>query len=56
MTDWKALAEAKGLDIPAEQFDRIVPVLEALEKGFQPLREKVPMATDSPLIFRPLPD
>jgi len=54
MTDWKALAAAKGFEIPPEEMDRIVPVLEALEKTFQPLRDRVPMSTDSPLIFHPL--
>jgi hypothetical protein len=37
MTDWKAIAEARGLDIPPEQIAKIAPTLDALEEAFQPL-------------------
>jgi hypothetical protein len=37
MKDWKALAQAKGLAIPAQELDRIVAPLEALEATFRPL-------------------
>ncbi len=37
MKDWKALAQARGLAIPAHELDRIVAPLEALEATFRPL-------------------
>lgn len=37
MTDWKALAAARGLDIPAEAVTNIAPALSALEDSFRPL-------------------
>jgi hypothetical protein len=37
MKNWKAIAEAHGLDLPASQLDRIAPPLDALEEAFRPL-------------------
>lgn len=37
MKDWKAIARASGLEIPAEELDRIVSPLDALEEAFRPL-------------------
>jgi hypothetical protein len=37
MKNWRALAEAYGLDLPASQLDRIAPPLDALEEAFRPL-------------------
>ena len=37
MTDWKALAQARGLAIPANDLDRTVAPLKALEETFRPL-------------------
>lgn len=37
MTDWNAIAEARGLDIPREDVAKLAPVLEALEEAFRPL-------------------
>ena len=37
MKNWKAIAEASGLDIPAADLDRIAGPLGALEKSFRPL-------------------
>lgn len=42
MTDWIALARARGLDIPEEQVSRIAPSLEALVRDFAPLKAKIP--------------
>lgn len=42
MTDFKALARARGLDIPEAELDRIVPTLEALEAAFRPLAADLP--------------
>lgn len=37
MRDWRLIAQAAGLEIPAQDFDRIVPPLDALEAAFRPL-------------------
>lgn len=37
MKDWRALAHARDLDIPAAELNRIVAPLEALEETFRPL-------------------
>jgi len=46
MTDWKKIASAIEPAIPAEDVEKIVPVLEALEAAFRPLREAIPAGTD----------
>jgi hypothetical protein len=35
--DWKSLAKASGLNIPAKELDALGPPLEALEEAFRPL-------------------
>lgn len=42
MTDWMALARARGLDIPEEQVARLAPSLQALASDFAPLKAKIP--------------
>ena len=37
MTDWKRIAEARGLTLTARELDRITPALSALEETFRPL-------------------
>jgi len=37
MKDWKALAQALDLPIPADEMNRVVAPLEALEQAFRPL-------------------
>ena len=46
MTDWTALARARGLDIPAEAVEQIAPSLEALEANFRPLLQKLEFTTE----------
>jgi hypothetical protein len=41
MTDWNALARARGLNIPADAVERIAPSLEALEESLRPLLTKL---------------
>ena len=38
MTDWKAISKALDTGIPDDQLERIVPILEQLERAFEPLR------------------
>lgn len=37
MRDWKAIARGGGLEVSAEELDRIVGALDALEEAFRPL-------------------
>ena len=41
MTDWKAVAVARNLDIPPEDLAKIIPGLDALEEGFLPLLDQL---------------
>ena len=51
-TDWKALAKARGLDIPEEDVEAIAPRLDALEQALRrPARELTPDQEPAP-IFR----
>lgn len=42
MTDWKAVSKGLDTGIPDEQLAKIVPVLEQLERVFEPLRGTIP--------------
>jgi len=42
MRDWKTIAEARGLGIPAEQIERIAPALDSLEETFRPMVKDLP--------------
>jgi len=46
MTDWKAISKALQTGIPDDQLDRIVPILEQLERVWTPLRESIPAGTE----------
>jgi hypothetical protein len=46
MTDWKAISKSLDTGIPDDQLDRIVPVLEQLERVWEPLRKTIPQGTD----------
>lgn len=37
MKDWRAIAEASGLDLSPREMDRIVGPLDTLEAAFRPL-------------------
>ncbi len=51
MTNWHAIAEARGLAIPQADLDSIVPVLEALEKTLRPLLDSIPPETEPATLF-----
>jgi hypothetical protein len=40
--DWKAIAKASGLEVSADELDRIVGPLDALEEAFRPLVKDLP--------------
>lgn len=41
--DWRAAARAFAPDIPEEQVERIVPVLDALDMKVRPLISRLPL-------------
>jgi hypothetical protein len=41
MTDWKAIAQARKLDIPPEDVAKVAPTLDALEEAFRPLLKEL---------------
>jgi hypothetical protein len=46
MTDWRQTAAGSAPDIPAEDVEKIVPIMEALERAFEPLRASIPQGAD----------
>ena len=46
MTNWKNIALALDPPIPADDAGKLVPVLQALETAFSPLRSSIPPGTD----------
>jgi hypothetical protein len=44
--DWREIAAGAAPDIPAEDVEKIVPIMEALERAFEPLRESIPQDAD----------
>jgi hypothetical protein len=46
MTDWTALARARGLDIPPDAVEHIAPSLTALEDAFRPLLARLAFALE----------
>ena len=39
--DWKAIAKARGIEIPAADLEVIAPRLDALEAAFRPLTRQL---------------
>jgi hypothetical protein len=52
MHNWKLLAQARGIDVPAEEMDRLTGVLEALEAAWAPLRQMAPHETEPAIVYR----
>ena len=52
MKDWKGIASANRLDIPAADLERIAPALDALEAAFRPLAQSIPHAVEPAVTFR----
>ena len=51
MTDWHAIARARGLDIPAEAVERIAPSLNGLEAAFRPLLKNLTHSVEPAVIL-----
>ena len=56
MTDWKLLAEAQNLDIPADELPRVTAPLGALEAAFRPLIVDLPTDLEPAVVFDPSPE
>lgn len=50
-TDWRLLAQARGMSLSAEDLDRIVPVMQTLESAFGPLKLGIPHDIEPALIL-----
>jgi len=55
-SDWKALARARGLDIPDADLERMVGPLEGLERAFRPLTLAIPHDVEPAITFRAAED
>jgi hypothetical protein len=56
MLDLKAIAAARGFDIPHDQLERIAPVMQKLIEDFEALLEGTPEGPDSAIQFRAAED
>jgi hypothetical protein len=52
VNDWRAIAEASGLDLPDAELERIVAPLAALEEALRPLVKDLPPELEPALAFR----
>lgn len=56
MRDWKALAQARGLALPAADLDRLTAPLASIEEIFRPLAEGLTPGMEPAVTFRPSED
>lgn len=56
MTDWKAIARARGLAIPEAEIEAIAPRLDALEAAFRPLAANFTPDQEPAAVFRADPE
>jgi hypothetical protein len=52
MHNWELIARARGIDVSAEEMDRLTGVLDALEAAWAPLREIAPHQTEPAIVYR----
>ncbi len=52
MSDWRKIAEARGLEISEDEAARIARTLEALETAFRPLAAAIPEDVEPAVTFR----
>jgi hypothetical protein len=53
--DWNLIANGIAPEIPAPELEKVVSVLQALEKQFAPLRQGLPHDTEPALVFPSFP-
>jgi hypothetical protein len=51
--DWRAIAKASGLELPARDLDRIAQPLDSLEATFRPLVEHLVPEDEPSFSFQP---
>jgi hypothetical protein len=56
MKDWKGIAAASNLAIPAADLERITGSLDALEAAFRPLAAAIPHLCEPALVYQPEPE
>jgi hypothetical protein len=56
MKNWKLIAEASQLRIPAPDLDRITPALDTLEAAFRPLLKTIPDDVEPAIAFYLFPE
>jgi len=39
--NWRAMAQAQGLDLSADEWERVAPALDALDQAFRPLAGQI---------------
>ena len=49
---WRDIAKAQGLEIPASDWERIVPALDALEQTSRPLAGRLPPELEPSICFK----
>lgn len=54
--DWKALARARGLEIPESDLDLLAQRLDALEESFRPLARRLTFDQEPAAVFRADPE
>jgi hypothetical protein len=52
MTDWPAIAKARGVHASAKELEGMAEVLAALERAFAPLAREIPLDTEPAAVFR----
>jgi hypothetical protein len=53
--NWNLIANGIAPEIPQPELEKIVTVLQALEKQFAPLRQSLPHDTEPALVFPSFP-
>jgi len=56
MSDWKGIAQARGLDIPEADLDLVAQRLDALEQAFRPLARALAPDQEPAAAFRADPE
>jgi hypothetical protein len=52
VTDWRAIARARGMELPTEDLERVAGPLEALEEVFRPLADGLGPEAEPAVEFR----
>ena len=56
MTDWRRIAQARGINLPESELARLAAVLDALESALASLLLEVPLETEPATVFRAAPE